>query len=42
MIRDYHEFLKEVMIHEEKLQQRIKELGAEISRDYNGKPVLLV
>jgi len=42
MIRDYHEFLKEVMIPEEKLQQRIKELGAEISRDYNGQPVLLV
>ena len=30
------------MIPEEKLQQRIKELGAEISRDYNGQPVLLV
>jgi hypoxanthine phosphoribosyltransferase len=42
MIRDYHEFLKEVMIPDEKLQQRIKELGAEISRDYNGQPLLLV
>src|SRR5450759_2166310 len=42
MIRDYHECLKEVIIPEEKLQQRIKELGAEISRDYNGQPVLLV
>lgn len=42
MIRDYHEFLKEIMIPEDKLQQRIKELGAEISRDYNGQPLLLV
>jgi hypoxanthine phosphoribosyltransferase len=42
MIRDYHEFLKEVIIPEEKLQQRIKELGAEISRDYDGQPLLLV
>lgn len=30
------------MIPDEKLQQRIKELGAEISRDYNGQPLLLV
>lgn len=30
------------MIPEEKLQQRIKELGAEISRDYDGQPLLLV
>lgn len=42
MIRDYHEFIKEVMIPEEKLHQRIKELGAEISRDYNGQPLLLI
>jgi len=42
MIRDYHEFLKEIMIPEDKLQQRIAELGAEISRDYMGQPLLLV
>jgi len=42
MIRDYHEFLKEIMIPEDKLQQRIAELGAEISRDYNGQPLLMV
>ena len=42
MIRDYHEFLKEILITEDKLQQRIQELGVEISRDYNGQPLLLV
>ncbi len=42
MIRDYHEFLKRVLIPEDKLQQRIQELGLEISRDYNGQPLLLV
>ena len=42
MVRDYHEFLKEIMIPEDKLQKRIKELGAEISYDYNGQPLLMV
>ncbi len=42
MIRDYHEFLKEIMIPADQLQARIAELGAEISRDYNGQPLLLV
>ncbi len=42
MIRDYHEFLKSILITEENLQQRIQELGVEISRDYNGQPLLLV
>jgi len=41
-MRDYHEFLEEVLIPEEKLQKRIGELGAEISRDYQGKELLLV
>ncbi len=42
MIRDYHEFLKEILITEENLQKRIQELGAEISRDYDSQPLLLV
>jgi len=42
MIRDYHEFMKKVMIPADQLQARIKELGAEISRDYDGQPLLLV
>ena len=42
MIRDYHEFLAEVLIPEDRLQTRIAELGVEISRDYQGQEILLV
>jgi hypoxanthine phosphoribosyltransferase len=38
----YEELLTEVLVTEEQLQKRIPELGAEISRDYNGKELLLI
>jgi hypoxanthine phosphoribosyltransferase len=41
-MQDYHEFLEEVLIPEDVLQKRIAELGAEISRDYQGKELLMV
>ncbi len=41
-MRDYHEFLEEILIPEDALQSRIAELGVEISRDYQGKELLLV
>ena len=41
-MQDYHEFMQEVLISEEALKKRIAELGAEISRDYKGKELLLV
>ncbi len=41
-MRDYHEFLEEVLIPEDTLQKRIGELGAEISHDYQGMELLLV
>ena len=41
-MQDYHEFLDEILIDEERLQQRIVELGTEISRDYEGQDLLLV
>ena len=41
-MQDYHEFLEEVLIPEDMLQKRITELGADISRDYQGKELLLV
>lgn len=41
-MQDYHEFLAEVLIPEDALQKRIAEMGAEISRDYVGKELLLV
>jgi hypoxanthine phosphoribosyltransferase len=41
-MQDYHEFLDEILIDEDRLQKRIAELGAEISRDYEGQDLLLV
>lgn len=41
-MRDYREFLSEVLIPEDKLQIRIGELGAQISRDYAGRDGLLL
>lgn len=41
-MRDYQEFLGEVLISHDDLHARIAELGAEISRDYEGKNLLLV
>jgi hypoxanthine phosphoribosyltransferase len=40
-MQSYHDFLQEVLIEEDVLQARIRELGAEISRDYEGKPLML-
>jgi hypoxanthine phosphoribosyltransferase len=37
-----HPDIQEVIFTEEQLQQRIRELGAQISRDYEGRSVLLV
>lgn len=42
MMQDYRDVLKEILIPEDMLQQRIAELGVEISRDYAGKKLLLV
>jgi len=41
-VQDYHEYLDEVLITEEKLQSRVKELGQEISRDYEGEQLHLI
>jgi hypoxanthine phosphoribosyltransferase len=41
-VQDYQEVLEEILIPEGALQKRIKELGQEISRDYEGKDLLLV
>ncbi len=42
MVQDYREYLKEILIPEDVLQQRIAELAEEINRDYEGKVPLLV
>lgn len=41
-MQDYHEFLEEILITEDQLRKRVAELGAEISRDYEGKTPHLV
>jgi len=41
-VQDYHEFLDEILISEDQLQARIRELGQEISRDYEGKDLILI
>ncbi|MEX1247738.1 MAG: hypoxanthine phosphoribosyltransferase [Anaerolineales bacterium] len=40
--RPYKELLSEVLITGDQLQKRIAELGAEISRDYEGQDLLLI
>lgn len=41
-MQDYQEFISEILIPEDKLKQRVKELGQEISRDYAGKKILAI
>ncbi|MEX1071185.1 MAG: hypoxanthine phosphoribosyltransferase [Anaerolineales bacterium] len=40
--RPYQELLTEVLVSEERIKKRIPELGAEISRDYQGEDLLLI
>lgn len=41
-MRDYQEFIAEVLITEAELQKRIAELGEHISKDYASKDLLLI
>lgn len=41
-MQDYKDFLAEILIDEQTLQTRIKELAEEINRDYIGKDLLLI
>ena len=41
-MQDYKEFIAEILIDEKTLKKRIKELGAEISKDYAGRDLLLI
>ena len=42
MIQDYREYLDKVLVSEEQIQTRVKELGAQISCDYAGQELLIV
>jgi hypoxanthine phosphoribosyltransferase len=41
-MQDYKDFLSEILIDEQTLQTRIKDLAEEINRDYKGKDLLLI
>ena len=41
-MQDYKDVLAEILIDEKTLQNRIAELGAEISRDYEGRNLILI
>lgn len=41
-MQDYHDFISEILIDENTLQDRIAELGAQISRDYTSQDLLLI
>ncbi len=41
-MRDYHEYLSEILISEAALQERISELGQQISQDYDGNGNLIL
>jgi hypoxanthine phosphoribosyltransferase len=41
-MQDYHEFLEEILIPEDALQTRVRELGAQVSADYAGKDLVLI
>ncbi len=41
-MQEYKEILSEILIDEKTLQNRIAELGAQISRDYEGEDLLLI
>jgi hypoxanthine phosphoribosyltransferase len=41
-MRDYKEFLAEVLIDSPTLQNRVRELGEQINKDYEGEDLLLI
>jgi len=41
-MQDYHEFLDEILISEDDIQMRIRELGEQINHDYQGQELILV
>ena len=41
-MQDYMDFVAEILIDNQTIQNRIKELAEEISRDYTGKDLLLI
>lgn len=41
-MQEHLEFIEEILVTEEQIQKRIRELGVEISQDYQGKELILI
>ncbi len=41
-MQDYHEFIDEILVDEDQLQERIRQMAAQISHDYAGKDLHLI
>jgi hypoxanthine phosphoribosyltransferase len=41
-MRDYHEFIDDILVDEKTIERRVSELGAQVSRDYTGQELLVV
>ena len=41
-MRDYHEFMDEILVDEKSIEKRVSELSAQISRDYARQELLVV
>ena len=42
MVQDYREYLDKILVTEEKIKARVRELGEQISLDYAGSEILIV
>ena len=41
-MRDYQEFIDEILVDEKTIERRVSELGAQVSQDYTGQELLVV
>ncbi|MFH2102029.1 MAG: hypoxanthine phosphoribosyltransferase [Chloroflexota bacterium] len=41
-MQDYHEFMDEILVDEKTIRERVAELGAQLSQEYQGKDLLIV
>ena len=42
MVQDYREYLSKVLVTEQEIRQRVRELGAQITQDYAGRELLVI
>ncbi len=42
MVQDYREYLSKVLVTEQEIRQRVRELGAQVTQDYAGRELLVI